>query len=76
MRKINNPKVVRMMNQIHRKNENLILMWVPGHAGIQGNEKAYQLQKETNKNYKTVAEDWKNCISEKQEEIRHHLKTE
>jgi ribonuclease HI len=64
MRKIDNPKVVRMMNQIHREKEHLILMWVPGHAEIQGNEKADQhakaaLQEETNKNYKTVAEDWK-----------------
>jgi hypothetical protein len=50
-------------------------MWVPGHAGIQGNEKAKQhakatLQGETNKNYKTVAEDWKNWIRKKQEGIR------
>jgi hypothetical protein len=35
------------------------------HAGIQGNEKADQhtkaaLQGETNNNYKTIAEDWKN----------------
>jgi ribonuclease HI len=63
MRKIYNPKVVRMMNQIHREKEHLILMWVPGHAGIQGNKKADQhakaaLQRETNKNYKTVAEYW------------------
>jgi hypothetical protein len=44
-------------------------------AGIQGNEKADQhakaaLQGKTNKNYKTVAEDWKNWIREKQEGIR------
>jgi ribonuclease HI len=38
--KINNPKVVKMINQIHREKEHLILMKVPGHAGIQGNEKA------------------------------------
>jgi hypothetical protein len=61
MRKIYNPKVVRMMNQIHREKEHLILMWVPRHAGIQENEKANQHAKaETNKNYKTVAEDGKN----------------
>jgi ribonuclease HI len=53
-----------MMNQIHREEEHLILMWVLGHAGIQGNEKSDQhakaaLQGETNKNYKTVAEDRK-----------------
>jgi hypothetical protein len=63
-RKIYNPKVVRMMNQIHREKALLIRMWVPRHAGIQGNENPYQhakaaLQGETNKNYKTVAEDWK-----------------
>jgi ribonuclease HI len=51
-----------MMNQIHREKEHLILMWVPEHTGIQGNEKTDQhakvaLQGETNKNYKTVAED-------------------
>jgi hypothetical protein len=51
-----------MMNQIHGKKEHLILMWVPGHAGIQGNEKADQhakaaLQGETKKNYKIAAED-------------------
>jgi ribonuclease HI len=58
MKKIYNPKVVRMMNQIHREKEHLILMWVLGHAGIQENEKADQhakaaLQRQTNKNYKT-----------------------
>jgi hypothetical protein len=37
MRKIYNPKVVRMMNQIHREKEHLIIIWVPGHAGIQRN---------------------------------------
>jgi ribonuclease HI len=65
MKNIYNPKVVKMMNQIHREKELLILMWVSGHAGIQGNEKADQhakaaLEGETNKNYKTVADDWKN----------------
>jgi ribonuclease HI len=53
MRKIYNTKVVKMMNQIHREKEHLTLMWVPRHAGIQGNEKADQhtkaaLQWETN----------------------------
>jgi hypothetical protein len=64
-----------MRNQIHQEQEQLILMWVPGYAGIQGNEKVDQhakvaLQGETNKNYKTIAEDWKNWIREKQEGIR------
>jgi hypothetical protein len=64
-----------MMNQIQREKEHLILMWVPGHVGIQRNEKAAQhdkaaLQGESNKNYKSVAEDWKTWIREKQEEIR------
>jgi hypothetical protein len=75
MRKIYNPKVVKIMNQIYREKEHLILMWVPGHNRIQGNEKEGQhakatLQRETNKNYKTIAEDWKNWIREKQERIR------
>jgi hypothetical protein len=48
MKKLYNPKVVRMMNQNHREKKHLI----PG---------------ETNKNYKTVAEDWKKWISEEQE---------
>jgi ribonuclease HI len=65
MRKIYNPKVVKMINQIYREKMHLIFMWVPGHGRIQGNEKADQhakaaLHGETNKNYKTVAEDWKN----------------
>jgi hypothetical protein len=34
MSKIYRPKVVRLMNQIHRKKEHLILMWVPGHARV------------------------------------------
>jgi ribonuclease HI len=64
-----------MMNQIHREKEHLILMWVLRHAEIQGNKKADQhaktaLQGETNKNYKTIAEDWKNWMREKQEGIR------
>jgi hypothetical protein len=75
MTKIYNPKEVRRMNQTHREKEHLILMWVQGHAGIQANEKAHQhakmaLQKRTNKNYKTVAENWKNWIREKHEGIR------
>jgi hypothetical protein len=75
MRKIYNPKVVRILNQIQREKEHLILMWVLGHARIQGNENAdlhakAALQGETNKNYKTVAEYWKNWIREKQEGIR------
>jgi hypothetical protein len=50
-------------------------MWVLRHAEIQGNKKADQhaktaLQGETNKNYKTIAEDWKNWMREKQEGIR------
>jgi ribonuclease HI len=45
MKKMDNPKVMKMMNQIHRENEHLILMWVPGHAGIQRNEKAQKRQK-------------------------------
>jgi hypothetical protein len=56
------------------RKKHLIFMWVSGHAGIQRNEKADQhaktaLQGETSKNYKTVAEDWKNWIREKQEGI-------
>jgi ribonuclease HI len=63
------------MNQIHQEKEHLIFMWVPGHARIWGNEKANQhakaaLQEEANNNYKTVADDWKNWIKEKQEGIR------
>jgi ribonuclease HI len=75
MRKIYNPKVVIMMNQIHREKEHLILTWVPGYAGIQGIEKADQhakaaLQRKTKKNYKTVAKDEKNWIREKQKGMR------
>jgi hypothetical protein len=41
-------------------------MWVPG----QGDQHAKAaLQGETKKNYKTVAEDWKNWIRKKQEGI-------
>jgi hypothetical protein len=71
MRKIYNPKMVRMMNQIHREKEHLILMWVPAHAGIQRNEKADQHAeaarqgKTKKKSYKTVAEGWKKWIKEK-----------
>jgi hypothetical protein len=50
MRKIYNPKVVRM---IHREKEHINLKWVLG----QGNKKADQ--------HKTVAEDWKNCKRDK-----------
>jgi ribonuclease HI len=68
MKKFYNSKV----DKIHREKEHLILIRVPGHAGIQGNEKADQhakvaLQEETNKNNKTVAKDWTNWIREKQE---------
>jgi ribonuclease HI len=75
MKQIYNPKVVRMMNQIHREKEHLILMWVPGHVGIQGNEKAdlhakAALQRKTKKNYKTIAKDGKNWIREKQKGMR------
>jgi ribonuclease HI len=67
MKKIDNSKVMRMMNQIHRENEHLILMWVPGHAGIQGNEKADQHAKaaligEIDRIHKTVPDDWKYWI--------------
>jgi hypothetical protein len=70
-----NPKVERMMNQIYSKKEHPILLWVPGHASIQENKKTDQqaktaLQGESNKNYITVAQDWKNWIKQKQEEIR------
>jgi hypothetical protein len=59
----------------HREKEHLIFMWILGHAGIQGNEKTDRhakaaLQVETNKNFKIVAEDWKNWIRAKQERIR------
>jgi ribonuclease HI len=37
MWKIYKPKVVRIMNQIHKEKEHLLLMWIPGHARIQGN---------------------------------------
>jgi hypothetical protein len=47
MRKIYNPKVVRMMNQIHREKEHLILMWVPGQADQHAK---VALQGKTNKN--------------------------
>jgi ribonuclease HI len=40
MKKIDNSKVMKMMYQIHRENEHLTLMWVPGHAEMKGNEKA------------------------------------
>jgi hypothetical protein len=42
-------------------------MWVPGQADQHAK---VALQEETNKNYKTVAENWKNWIKEKQEGIR------
>jgi ribonuclease HI len=75
MKKIDNPKVMKMMNQIHRENAHLILMWVPGHAGILGNEKADQhakaaLKGEIDRTHKTVPDDWKNWINKKQHERR------
>jgi ribonuclease HI len=61
MKKIDNPKVTKMMNQNHQENKHLILMWVLGHAGIQDNEKADQhakaaLKGEIDLTHKTVAE--------------------
>jgi hypothetical protein len=69
MKKIYNPKVVRIMNQIHREKDHLILMWVPGNEKADQHAKA-ALQGEINKNCKIVVEDWKNWIREKQEGIR------
>jgi trans-2-enoyl-CoA reductase len=59
---------MKMMNQIHRENEHLILMWVQGRAGIQCNEKADQhvkaaLKEEIDQTHKTVPDDWKNWIN-------------
>jgi predicted secreted Zn-dependent protease len=64
MKKIDNPRVMKMMNLIHRENEHLSLMWAKGHAGIQGNEKTDQhaiaaLISEIHQTHKTAPDDCK-----------------
>jgi ribonuclease HI len=61
MKKIDNPNVMKMMDQIHRENEHLILIWVLGHGS---NEEADQhataaLKGEIDRTHKTVQDDWK-----------------
>jgi ribonuclease HI len=65
MKKIDNPRVMKMMNPIYRENEHLSLMWATGHAGIQGNEKTDQHAKaalisEIHQTHKTAPDDSKN----------------
>ena len=46
-KKLDNPLIVKLLNKLHyiRNSKNVIFCWIPGHMGIQGNDKADLLAK-------------------------------